>query len=122
MFSARAGRDVNQLARLRYVYPVPHTLWDDERLARRELDGLFFAGDLDVHLYFPRDQIKEFVAVGVHLTVVGRITGHEWRADSKSLDASRRTLRVFVHIRRPVALQADLRLREPYGFECRGEP
>ncbi len=122
MFSARAGRDVNQLARLSYVYAVPHALRDDERLARREFDGLFFAGDLDVHLYFPRDQIKEFVAVGMHLTVVGCITGHEWRADSESLDAPGRALRVFVHIRRPVAIQADRRLGKPYGFECAAEP
>ena len=73
--SVRSGRDVDELPRLSECHAMPDSLRDDEGVACTQLDRAVTFRELEANADRARDHVKEFVAIGVDLTVVRRVAG-----------------------------------------------
>jgi len=91
MFSAGAGRDMQNLTGLVQQDAVPNTLGNDHGLSGRKVNapGRFFVFDHDGNS--AREEEQEFITVRMHLAGMRWLVGHERRPDREPIDASRRT-------------------------------
>lgn len=78
---------MDELAWLQRRDLVPHPLWHDDCVTCAEVDLGVAAGELEGHRDCAGDQVEQFVAIGVHLAVVGWVTSDLRRADREPGDA-----------------------------------
>jgi hypothetical protein len=88
---------VDELAWLPNRDLVPHPLWDGNCVARAEVDQGVAAGELEGHRDCAGDQEEQFVAIGVHLAVVGWVASDLRCADRQPVDSLRWPARNLVH-------------------------
>src|SRR6476659_9353015 len=84
-----SGRDVHEPARLAHRDLVPGALRHHDGVAGAEVDQAFAVGELEADRYRAGDEVKELVAVRMHLAIVRRVAGDERRADRVPVDALR---------------------------------
>lgn len=78
---------MDELAWLQRRDLVPHPLWDDDCVACAEVDLGVAAGEFEGHRDCAGDQVEQFVAIGVHLAVMGWVASDLRRADREPVDA-----------------------------------
>jgi hypothetical protein len=89
MLATGAGRDVHKLAGLDEVDPMPDPLGYDQRLAGSDLDIAMTTFELEENLDPPGYEVKQLVAIGMHLTVVGGVAGQVRRSDRVAVKTER---------------------------------
>jgi len=87
MITVRSGGDVDKSSWFSQVDAMPRALRYDDRFTRANVDRSVASRQLEPDGDRPRDEVQQFVAVGVDLAPVGRVAGEHRRPDGETIDA-----------------------------------